>query len=107
MAYWFERTETPRVFRLKGSAGSASPVAWSICTKRNVGLKTMALTAMANLGGQATSNQLREEIERMPESSRLSSETRTGSQGSNSGKTRSAVAWPTGSSARRHRVSSD
>ena len=27
MPAWFERTETPRVFRLKGSAGSASPVA--------------------------------------------------------------------------------
>ena len=79
--FWFERTETPRVFRLKGSAGSTSPVAWSISIKRNVGLKKIALTAMANLGGQATSNQLREEIARMPESSRLSSETRKGSPG--------------------------
>ena len=81
MRFWFERAETPRVFRLKGSAGSAPPVAWSICTKRNVGLKTMALTAMANLGGQATSNQLREEIERMPQSSTLSSDTRKDSPG--------------------------
>ena len=54
MGNWFERSEAPRVFRLKGSAGSASLVAWSICTKRNAGLKTMSLTAMANLGGQAT-----------------------------------------------------
>ena len=75
MKNWFERTETPRVFRLKGSAGSTSSVAWSICPKRNAGLKTIALTAMANLGGQATSNQLREEIRMMPESSSLSSAT--------------------------------
>ena len=27
MAHWFERTQTPRVFRLLGSAGSASLVA--------------------------------------------------------------------------------
>ena len=75
MAKWFERTETPRVFRLKGSTGSASPVAWSVYTKRSVGLKAMALTAMADLGGQATTKQRREEMERMPESSTLCSAT--------------------------------
>ena len=48
--------------------------------RRDDGLKTMALTAMANLGGQATSTQLRKEIERMPESSTLSSETRPDGQ---------------------------
>ena len=80
MPKWFERTETPRVFRLKGSAGSAAPVTWSVGTKHNVGLKTMALTAMANLGGQATTKELREEIERMPESSTLSSAISTSTQ---------------------------
>ena len=43
--------------------------------RRHPGLKRMALAAMANLGGQATSKQLREEMGRMPESLALSSET--------------------------------
>ena len=47
-----------------------------VCVVRNSGIKTMALAAMATFGSHATSKQLREEIERMPESSTLSSETR-------------------------------
>jgi len=49
--------------------------------KRNIGVKKLALTAMANLGGQANSKELRMEIARMPESSTLSSETAPESPG--------------------------
>ena len=69
MRNWFEHTEKPRVFRLQGSADSPSPASW----EWNHGPKTIAHTAMVNLGGQATLKQLKEEISRMPESSRLSS----------------------------------
>ena len=51
------------------------PVTSSIRNKHNMGLKTMVLAAMANLGGQATTKELTEGMERMPESSALSSAT--------------------------------
>ena len=73
MRFWFERSETPRVFRLKGSGDGPSPASWSW----NSGLMAMALAAMANLGGQATLKQIKEEISMLPESSRLSSQMAT------------------------------
>ena len=54
---------------------AALPLSHDQLAQNNVGLKTMALTAMANLVGQATRKQFREEVERMPESSTLSSAT--------------------------------
>jgi len=64
MGMWFERAETRRVYRLRGSGGSTSPVSWSIGKKLNIGLKKLALTAMAKLGGQATAKQIRAEMEK-------------------------------------------
>ena len=75
MVEWFERGETARAYRLQGSASSGSFASQSykiVSKKNNSGLKRMALVAMANLGGQASSKKLREEISRMPESSKLS-----------------------------------
>ena len=86
-----------------GPAGSATPVTSSLRPRQNMGLQTMALAAMANLGGQATTRQVTEEMARMPGSSGLSSaeSNKTATRGASCGSSPSRGTWGACSSPRR------
>ena len=70
MGKWFETTDPSKT---RGSAYRLRHKTTMPWRQENRGLMKMAQTAMANLGGEATSKELIAEILRMPESSLLSS----------------------------------